>query len=116
MDMRVTAPAVQEFVSLGGLPLGTSREYAEEEVRHLGLETLVGEFKHLRFHIKKMGPTYVSLTVLATWHMRGEYKSSLEYAGLISASHRTPDGRVLSIESDRFRGDFEIRIAGRSPR
>ena len=118
MDMRVKAPEVQEFLALAGLPIGTSREYAEEEVKYLGLDAIVGSFKTIRFHIKMTGPEYGSVTMITSWLMAGESTRSLEYASLFGRPQRLPDGRTLTIVPDGSRGmlEFDICIAGISPR
>jgi len=97
-------------LSLSGLPLGTSREYAEAEVRYLGLETLIGNFSAVRFHIRKTSPNHVSITVLGTWCMAGGGQCSLEYGGRIGTLHRLPDGRTMSIETVRPSQEFKIHI------
>lgn len=104
--------AVQTLV-LSGLPLGTSREYEESEVREFGFETLIGNFSTLRFHIKMTDAAHVSLVAAGTWLMVGGERRSHEYAGLVGMPQRMPDGRMLAICPEYSDGalHFELRIS-----
>lgn len=80
------------------VPLGTSPEFPRERLPANGLESAIGAYSSVHFHVRQLPYQYVSIRIFG--HLKGFVVASDEYTGPYSAPHRLPDGTIMRVRID----------------
>ncbi len=88
------------------IPLGTSRKFLRNEIPRDALESVIGQYRTVRFHLGMSSPGFISLMIIG--ENGGLERSSIRFEGPVSIAQRLPDGRTFTVKCTRGVNNFEI--------